>query len=207
MDLDYYTAILYKQFCGARGYSCDFKKIITSDDKKLIKEFKKWIKNIPVKDYCDFLETLNYHNLDRAIEINKGKSDTISMYRPMCTVSPFNYTLGKENSKLHIIDGIVMIEEKRKLYLPEEKKVLIIHNPYDDSILKWPMIQKKGEHDISIGFYGEFSDENMQEKVSLAKLLLKNMNSECELDYVTDKNNFFISLNSRQRIKQLRLHK
>ena len=100
MEIDYYTAVLYKQFCETRGYICDFKEIISGSNELILKEFKEWITSIPTEEYYEYLEFLGYHNLDGAVEINKGKYDTITNNKNMFVVSPFNYTLGIENSLL-----------------------------------------------------------------------------------------------------------
>lgn len=208
MEIDYYTAVLYKQFCETRGYVCNFKEIITGSNELVLKEFKEWITSIPTEEYYEYLEFLGYHNLDGAVEINKGKYDTITNNKNMFVVSPFNYTLGIENSRLYISDGMIFVKKGNKLFVPEEKKILVTHNPYNDSnILKWSSIQKRGEHDISIGFYGLTSDENYKSRVELSKILLKHMNDECELDYELDNDKYFISLNSKSKKLNLRLHK
>ncbi len=206
MDLDYYTAVLYKQFCETKGLECCYEELIRGEaDSSIVEGFNSWINSDLPLSYRDYLLNLNYHNLSHAVEINKGKNDTITIDTPIRRVSPFNYTFGENNSKLCIVDGIIFIEESNKLTSPEEKLVLISHNPYDNSILKWPMIQKRKEHDLSIGFYGLKTDENFKDRIELAKLLLKKMDSDCELDYEFDRDKYFISLNSRS--KKLRLQK
>ena len=68
MELDYYTAVLYKQFCEIRGYDCNFKEVINGlCDVKILSEFKNWILGIQNKEYYEFL---GYHNFDGAIGVN-----------------------------------------------------------------------------------------------------------------------------------------
>lgn len=198
MDFDYYTSVLYKQFCETRGYEYDLKSVIKGEiDLAIYDEFVSWIENSLVDEYADYLNKLKYHNMSHAIEVNKGKYDTITGTIPMPTVSPFNYTLGKPYSKLNLTDGIVFVGLDNQLLLPG--RIFVTHNPYDNSILKWPKIQKRKEHDISIGFYGLTTDANYQFRKEQVRTLLRYLN-DCQVDFDTDKDKYFISINSRNKL-------
>ena len=199
MDFDYYTAVLYKQFCETRGYECDLRAAIKGEiDLTVYDEFVSWINNSLVDEYADYLKELKYHNMEQAIEIGKGKYDTITGKIPMETISPFNYTLGKPNSRLDISDGMVF-HVGHRLFLPN--RVFVTHNPYDNSIFKWPKIQKRKEHDISIGFYGLQTDANYIKRKEQVRTLLRYLN-DCQVDFDTEKDKYFISINSRNKLSR-----
>ena len=194
MDFVYYTAVLYKQFCETKGYDCDLSSVIKGDiDISIYDEFVLWINSSLVDEYAEYLKELKYHNMSHAIEVNKGKYDSITGIIPMETISPFNYTLGKQNSRLDISDGRVF-RAGHKLFLPN--RIFVTHNPYDNSIFKWPKIQKEKEHDISIGFYGLKTDANYIIRKEQVRTLLRYLN-DCQVDFDTNGDKYFISINSR----------
>ena len=200
MDFDYYTAVLYKQFCKVKGINCNIEQIILGEiEPSLYDEFILWIRSPLLYDYYEFLKSLNYHNMNQAIEVNKGRYDSLSAFEQMETVSPFNYTMDRPNSRIRIVDGIVFIDYGNILFIPEEKKVFVTHNPYDLSVLRWPMIKRKEEHDISIGFYGFKSDANYENVGKLAKRIISNMDGDCHFDYEFDRDKYFISINSQNK--------
>ena len=198
--MDTYMTVLYKQFCETKGIPFDIQTILENGiDPFINREFMKWIENSMVGEFRDYLEYLDLHDFSDIAEVDKGKYDTISK-NDMAILSSYAYTMGLSNINLHIKNGFVYTRNGSKLITPE-RKVLLTHNPYDSSIVKWPSVQKQGRYGICIGFYGLKTDANFNDRMNLARTLIKNVDENCRIDYDFDDEKYFITLNSTSKVK------
>ena len=195
--LNGYLLNLYKQYCDAKGIV--FKPIHIEN---ISYEFLEWItiNKLCAKEYRDYLLYLGYHNSKSIAEIDKGRYDSIA-FGDIEIISPYAYTLNLPNAQIFFIEGIPFIEKERKILL-SEKQVLLTHNPYDlTNIQKWINIHNLGRYDISIGMYGSIHDENYSKKIKCIEDLAKKMNEDYTIEYDTDKDKYFCSLNSKRKVK------
>ena len=192
-----YLLNLYKQFCDAMGLTFNPYEI-----QKFYKEFIEWIvinKRL-IDDYEQFLNSLGYFNEKTITEVGKGKYDSFKTIKT-CIVSPYAQTLGLENSELFMVGNFPMIQTSESIIKPNTD-IILTHNPYIEmQIRNWIKIHESKLHDISIGVYGNIHDEDFTEKIKLIEYISNKMNDEQSVDYETDKDNYFCSVNSRRKTK------
>ena len=192
-----YLINLYKQYCDARGIECN-----PFDGKNLSYEFLEWIaiNKLLAKEYSDYLAYLGYCDSKTIAEVGKGRYDSISTDN-MAVISPYADTLHLANSELLVIDGTPLVEQKGKLIIPQEQ-ILLTSNPYEEMrIGNWSRIHNLGQYDISIGMFGNIHDEDFEKKIKLIEELSSRMTDDHSVDYDTDKDNYFCTLNSRRKVK------
>ena len=190
-----YLLNLYKQYCDARGLI--FNPI---DVKNFSYDFLEWItKNkLMTKEYGDYLCYLGHLNFKTVAEVGKGRYDSIASLE-MAVISPYASDLSKK--ELFVIDGVPLIEKSGKIVLPQQQ-ILVTHNPYEEMrIMNWSLIHNFGDYDISIGMFGSIYDEDFSKKIKLIENISKQMTEDFVLDYDTDKDKYFCSLNSNRKVK------
>ena len=195
--LNRYLLNLYKQYCDARGVICN-----PFDGKNLSYDFLEWItiNKLMAKEYNDYLLCLGYLESKTVAEVGKGRYDCIAS-KEMAVISPYADTLGLPKSELFVIDGVPLIELGGKVVLPKQQ-ILLTHNPYDEMrIINWSKVHNIGDYDISIGMFGSIYDEDFSKKVKLIKEISKRMTEDHVIDYDTDKDKYFCSLNSKRKVK------
>ena len=192
-----YIINLYKQYCDAKGIFFEF-----SAGENLSKDFIKWLilsEKLAIK-YIEYLNSLDYFNSSSIAEIGKGRYDSIAS-KEMAVISPYADTLQLPSSELFIIDGVPLIEQRGKIVLPQQQ-ILLTHNPYDEMrIIDWSSVHNRGDYDISIGMFGSIYDEDFSKKVKLIEEISKRMTEDHVIDYDTDKDKYFCSLNSKRKVK------
>lgn len=192
-----YLLNLYKQYCDARGIVCN-----PFDGKNLSYDFLEWItiNKLMAKEYSDYLLYLEHLKSKTVVEVCKGRYDSIASEK-MAIISPYADTLGLPNSELFIIDGVPLIERGGKIVVPEEQ-ILLTHNPFDEMrIINWSRVHNIRSYDISIGMFGSIYDEDFSKKVKLIEEISKRMTEDHVIDYDTDKDKYFCSLNSKRKVK------
>lgn len=192
-----YLLNLYKQYCDARGVVCN-----PFDGKNLSYDFLEWItiNKLMAKEYSDYLLYLGHFESKTVAEVGKGRYDSIAS-EEMAIISPYADTFELPKRELFVIDGVPLIEQGGKIVLPEEQ-ILLTHNPYDEMrIINWSRVHNLGEYDISIGMFGSIYDEDFLKKVKLIEEISKQMTKDHVIDYDTDKDKYFCSLNSKRKIK------
>ena len=192
-----YLLNLYKQYCDARG-------VIRNpfDGKDLSYDFLEWIttNKLMTKEYSDYLLYLGYLESKTVAEVGKGRYDSIAS-QEIATISPYADTLELPKRELFIIVDVPLIEESGKIVLLNQQ-VLLTHNPYDEMrIMNWSRVHNMGNYDISIGMFGKVYDEDFSKKVKLIEEISKRMTEDHVLDYDTDKDKYFCSLNSKRKVK------
>ncbi len=196
-----YLLCLFKQYCDARGLDINNINNMYSND------FVDWIvlnKSL-LNDYMDYLNTLglNYSVVD-IVEIGHGKYDSLFQYG-VNIISTFSETIGKLNSRLFVDKGIPLTIGQHGIEIPKEH-IILTHNPYFESeILSWYVIHNVGVKNISIGMFGKLSDEDTERKVELLVKLSKQMTDDYSLNYDTNNDSFFCSLNSKRNVKRRKL--
>lgn len=192
-----YLLNLYKQYCDARGLVYNPLEI-----KYLSHDFLEWItiNKLTSKEYKDYLLHLGYIESKTIAEVSKGRYDSIAS-KDMVIISPYASTLQMPKKELFVINGIPLIEQAGRITIPEQQ-VLLTHNPYDEMrIIDWSNIHNLGDYDISIGMFGSIYDEDFSKKIRMIKEISKRMTEDYVIDYDTDKNKYFCSLNSKRKIK------
>ena len=192
-----YLLNLYKQYCDARGVICN-----PFDGKNLSYDFLEWItiNKLMAKEYSDYLLYLGYLKSKTVAEVGKGRYDSITS-KEMAVISPYADTLELPKSELFVIDGVPLIEQGGKIVLPEQQ-ILLTHNPYDEMrIINWSRVHNMGDYDISIGMFGSIYDEDFSKKIKLIEEISKRMTEDHVIDYDTDKDKYFCSLNSKRKVK------
>ena len=193
-----YLWCLYKQFCDAKGLD------MVSTHKMSSKDFVDWIvqRKSLLNTYKTYLETLGFaYQTNNILEIGKGKYDSL-FQQGISLVSPFAETIGKCNSILYIDRGTPLILQQNGIVIPIEH-ILLTHNPYFESeILNWYLIHNMGVKNISIGMFGNLTDEDSIKKVQLLEDLSKLMTEDYLFAYDVDQGNYFCSLNSKRTIKR-----
>ena len=192
-----YLLNLYKQYCDARGVVCN-----PFDGKNLSYDFLEWItiNKLMAKEYSDYLLYLGHLESKTVAEVGKGRYDSIAS-KEMAVISPYADTLELPKSELFVIDGVPLIEQGGKIVLPEQQ-ILLTHNPYDEMrIINWSRVHNTGDYDISIGMFGSIYDEDFSKKVKLIEEISKRMTEDHVIDYDTDKDKYFCSLNSMRKVK------
>lgn len=192
-----YLLCLFKQYCDARGLDKSNTSNMYSND------FADWIaqNRSLLNNYMDYLHYLGFDSYDDIAEIGKGKYDSIF---PNATkiISMFAETLGRDNSRLFISNGMPLIIRKSGIIVPREH-TLLTHNPYfEGEIFGWDSIHNAGDKDISIGMFGKLDDEDVFTKINLLEQLSKQMADDYSFDYDTSEGNYFCSLNSNRHIKK-----
>ena len=192
-----YLLNLYKQYCDAKCVIFN-----PFDWKNISYDFLEWItiNKLMVKEYSDFLQYLGYCESKTVAEVGKGKYDSITS-KEMVVISPYADTLRLPRKELFVIDGFPLIEQSKKIVIPQQQ-LLLTHNPYEEMrIINWSLIHNLGDYDISIGMFGSIYDEDFSKKIELIEELSKRMNEDHVIDYDTDKDKYFCSLNSKRKIK------
>jgi len=199
--LNKYLLCLYKQYCSARGIECKIENFY-----ELSFEFTKWIaeNKLLSKEYFDYLVHLGVLSSKKVLEVDKGRYDTISQ-GTFEVVSPFASSIGLENKELLLIGGVPLISSAEKLIIPDTD-IILTHNPYfSESLTNWWKIHNAGEYDISIGIYGCVYDEDFDEKIKFIKHLSSRMSEDHRIDYDTDEDRYFCTLNSIRNKKKKEL--
>ena len=192
-----YLLNLYKQYCDARSVVCN-----PFDGKNLSYDFLEWItiNKLMAKEYSDYLLYLGHLESKTVAEVGKGRYDSIAS-EEMTIISPYADTLELLKRELFVIDGVPLIEQGEKIVLPEEQ-ILLTHNPYDEMrIINWSRVHNMGDYDISIGMFGSIYDKDFSKKVKLIEEISKRMTEDHVIDYDTDKDKYFCSLNSKRKVK------
>ena len=182
-----YILNLYKQFCGARGMTCN-----SFEFNKFLNEFIEWVANnkILTNKYKDFILTLDIEKEKIISEVGKGRYDSLKLANSKI-ISPYAETLGLENSELFMLGSYPLIKKGNGIVMPSTD-ILLTHNPYEEMIIyDWVKIHNSHLYDISIGMYGNIHDSNFTEKIRLLEDMSKQMDSDYSLDYDTDKDNYF----------------
>ena len=195
--MDRYLLNLYKQFCDASGIICN-----PFGFNQYIDEFADWVahnKKITEK-YREYLLSLGYINGKTVSEVGKGMYD--SLYLTDSTIiSLYAETICLSNSELFIIGSYPLIQQKGIIVRPDTE-ILLTHNPYDEMrIMNWSRVHNMGDYDISIGMFGSIYDEDFSKKVKLIEEISKRMTEDHVIDYDTDKDKYFCSLNSKRKVK------
>ena len=185
-----YINILWEQFCNRKG--------IRLDNKDYEDDFMNWIieNKLLLENYKKFLESIGIVlEEDDVLEIGKGKYD--SLESPVIrSISPFK----KEKSYLVVEQGLPLIITRDNISIPQER-LLLTHNPYFESeILSWHRIHNRGEKNISIGMFGKITDEDALRKYQLLEELSHQMTDDYTFDYSTDKDDYYVSLNSKRKV-------
>jgi len=199
--LNKYLLCLYKQYCSAKGIECKIENF-----HKLSYEFTEWIaqNKLLSKEYLDYLIYLDVLSSKRVIEVDKGRYDSIAEGK-FEVVSRHASSLGLEDKELLLIGGVAVIETSKEIIVPDTD-ILLTHNPYfSESLTNWWRIHNDGQFDISIGMYGSIYDEDFNEKIKLIEQLSSRMSDDHRIDYDTDKDRYFCTLNSarNKKVKEL----
>ena len=199
--LNKYLLCLYKQYCSAKGIECQIENL-----HELSFEFTKWIaqNKLLSKEYFDYLVHLGVLSCKKLIEVDKGRYDSIAQ-EEFEVVSSFASSIGFENKELLLIGAVPLIETSKQIIIPDTD-IILTHNPYfSESITNWWRIHNAGEYDISIGMYGSIYDEDFDEKIKLIEQLSSRMSDDHRIDYDTDKDRYFCTLNSAKNQKRKKL--
>lgn len=193
-----YLMCLFKQYCTAKGLDINNTSNMFSND------FVDWIvqnKSL-LNSYMDYLTALGFdYPTDDVVEVGKGQYDSIAK-SGFNLISIFAGTLGKNNSRLFVDRGMPLVMRNNGITIPSEH-IILTHNPYFESdILGWYLIHNMGDKNISIGMFGNLSDEDTKIKVGLLEQLSKQMTDDYSLDYDTSNGNYYCSLNSKRYIKR-----
>lgn len=191
-----YLNYLHKQYCETNGinpissniYSNNFIEWI-SKNKLLLDEYEKYLEYLGV----------NIEEND-IVEISKGKYDTLSKGN-ISVITEFGKTFGQQSKEFYIFDGVPYSMSKEGILVPKEK-IILTHNPYfSESINNWYQLHNKGEKNISIGMFGNITDDNAKEKIKTLEKLSKQMTDDFTFDFDTINDKYFCSLNSKRNIK------
>lgn len=192
-----YILNLYHQFCDARGITFDPKQLA-----EFTADFCNWIvenKNVMTK-YQEYLFALGYICDKTITEVGKGKFDSLKLVDSII-VSPYAETLGLDNSELFMLENQPLIKTKQGIVAPKTDTILT-HNPYEEMIISnWPKIHNFNSYDISIGVYGSIYDSNFAQKIKMIEILSRQMENDHRVDYDTDKDNYFCTINSKRKTK------
>jgi len=196
--LDKYLLNLYKQFCDARGIICN-----PFEFNRYTDEFVDWVahnKRITEK-YREYLLSLGYIDGKTVSEVGKGMYDSLQLIGSVI-VSPYAETIGFDNSELFIIGNYPLIQQKGSIVRPNTE-ILLTNNPYEEmQIINWFKVHNSKIYDVSIGMYGNIHDSNFAERVRLLEEISKRMDDDHAIDYDTDQDNYFCSINSKRMIKE-----
>lgn len=195
--MDKYILNLYQQYCDAREIVFDPKQI-----EKFTDDFCDWVvenKKIMEK-YQEYLFALDYLYGKTISEVGKGKYDSLKS-NELIIVSPYAETLGIANSELFILGNCPLIITKQGITVPKTD-ILLTHNPFTEMMIyNWPKIHNSQSYDISIGVYGSIYDGDFAQKIKMIEILSKQMESDHKVDYDTDKDNYFCTINSKRKTK------
>lgn len=201
--LNKYLMFLYQQYCKAKGID-----IVNNKFDKIDYNFLNWItqNKLLSNQYLDYLKYLGITFSKSIIEVDKGRYDSIASTE-MEVVSKVASSLGIENRELIIIGSTPIISSSKKNILPTTD-IILTHNPYFiENLTNWNKIHNSGKYDISIGMYGSVYDEDFDEKIKYIESISKQMNDDYRIDFDTDKDNYFCTLNSNRKQKKLILTK
>ena len=196
-SLDKYILNLYQQYCDARKIVFNPKQI-----EKFTDDFCEWIvenEKLMVK-YQEYLFSLDYMYGKTISEVGKGKYDSFKLIDSII-VSPYAETLKIANSELFILGNCPLIKTKQGINVPKTD-ILFTHNPYAEMMIyNWFKIHNSQSYDISIGVYGSIYDGDFAQKIKMIEILSKQMESDHRVDYDTDKDNYFCTINSKRKTK------
>lgn len=190
--MEEYLRKLYNQYCETQG------KVYIKPN---IDEFTEWIainKKL-LQNYKDYQMNIGYITSKTIAEIGKGKYDSISD-KEIEIISPYAETLKKQNRRLVIMEGIPLIINKTEVQEPIQE-ILLTHNPYDKEIFNWKDVHNNGLYDINIGVFGHVYDKDYIKKLKLIKKLSTGMNDDFIIDYETNKDEYYCSINSKRKQK------
>lgn len=192
-----YLLNLYKQYHNARGITYNQREI-----EQLSYDFLEWIaiNKLLTQEYWNYLSYLGYVNCKTIAEIDKGRYDSI-ISDNITIISSYANTMQLPKKRLLIVKGMPLIESNNKLSLMQQE-VLLTYNPYlSITIDSWPSVHNLGEYDISIGMFGSIYDKDIDSKLKVIEEIAKKMQDDYKVDYDTDKDKYFCSLNSKRKVK------
>lgn len=166
-------------------------------------DFISWIaeNHLLCYKYKDYLFDIGVLQDEDYLEIGKGLYDSISKSETNSSTI-FGDTINAPKSSFILLDENPILISDRELIVPEQK-IILTHNAhvcYD--ISRWYQIHNGGRYDISVGVYGSIYDEDIKQKIRQVELLACKMSDDYTIDYDTDKDNYYFSLNSKRKIKQ-----
>ena len=193
-----YLLNLYIQFCDARGIICN-----PFEFNKYTNEFVDWVihnKKITEK-YSEYILSLGYIDGKNVSEIGKGMYDSLQLIGSV-TISPYAETIGFDNAEIFIIGNYPLIQQKGIIVRPNTE-ILLTHNPYEEmQIINWYKVHNSKLYDVSIGMYGNIHDSNFEDKIKLLEEISRLMSDDHVVDYDTDQDNYFCSINSKRMTKE-----
>lgn len=197
--LNRYILNLYKQYCDAIGIICEPSNMTNPSN-----DFIEWVAQNKMlsKKYKDYLLLLGYIDSKSVYEIGKGKYDAISSDKSGI-ISPYGETFGQKNLSFFIIGNTPLIQSGSEIIVPDID-VILTHNPFEEMHAEnWFKMHNAGLYDISIGMYGSIYEEDFDKKIKFLEKLSSKMTEDHRIDYDTDKDNYFCTLNSKRKIKRL----
>lgn len=201
--LNRYILNLYKQYCDAIGIICEPSNITNLPD-----SFIEWVaqNKLLSKKYKEYLLSLGYIDGKSVYEIEKGKYDAISSDKSRI-ISSYGETLGQENLDFFIIGNTPLIQSSKEIIVPDID-IFLTHNPFEEMHSEnWFRMHNTGLYDISIGMYGSVYEEDFGKKIKFLEMISSKMTEDHRIDYDTDKDKYFCTLNSERKIKRLILTK
>lgn len=201
--LNRYILNLYKQYCDAIGIICEPSNITNLAD-----SFIEWVaqNKLLSNKYKEYLLSLGYIEGKSLYEIGKGKYDSISSDKSRI-ISPYGETLGQENLDFFIIGNTPLIQRNKEIIVPDID-VFLTHNPFEEMHAEnWFRMHNAGLNDISIGVYGSIYEDDFNKKIKFLEMLSSKMTEDHRIDFDTDKDKYFCTLNSERKIKRLILTK
>ena len=196
--MDKYLLNLYKQFCNARGIIYN-----PSNFNRYTAEFVDWVvyNKKTTEKYREYLLSLSYIDGKSVAEVGKGMYDSLQL-NDSAIVSPYAETIGFQNSELFMIGNYPLIQQKGIIVRPNTE-ILLTYNPYEEMhIINWFKVHNSKLYDISIGMYGNIHDSDFAERIRLLEEISKRMHDDHVVDYDTDQDNYFCSINSKRMIKE-----
>lgn len=192
-----YLAMLYIQYCKANGIKDE-----SFDFNNLSYEFLEWIarNELLVDEYYKYLLALGYLDNKTVALIDKGRYDYIKGDN-ITLISLFAPTLNLPMSDLLITNSLDVISENNNGPLLQD--IILTYNPYFDFLIEtnWPIIHNSQLRDISIGVFGSIYDKDREEKIKFIKEMSEKMDDDHRINYDTDNDKYFYTLNSKRKIK------
>lgn len=192
-----YVNYLIKKYFQSQGKD----RIEEYEDDELEKEFLEWLIEYRrlTENYAHFLEANNVNISDPVTaEIGKGFIDTVS--RRIVTISEFAPTLGKPSLVMeNVHDGILIYEGIRYITLDELgiETIITQNENSEESINDFEILANGQFRNIVFGEYGNFSDEDTEEKINIIKRLLENI-WDARFIYDTSGGSYYLAVQSRK---------
>lgn len=198
-NFDYYMHLI-KKYCLNIGMNFRKNSIDIDDFIEWLKVYRKI-----TKEYANFVRTLDINLNDSSLaEFGKGKYDSI-IESDAFEISNYSETMGRPKLIFGDLNRGLLIYNDKIVYSLEDLGIESIisqnpNKPFDTTRLS--LLSNELDKKVIFGIYGSFSDKDIEMKTDMIKEFLESTDYN-ELEYETDKDNYYMLVQTKNKEKRL----